>query len=148
MSDSKPLKAEQDAAAPVATRRRSAPKKVAADQPAAPAKTPGKAAPRARAVAKPGTPTTADSTAASAGSDKAGKHSVKKAKLVRDSFTFPADDYAQIGALKERALKAGHEVKKSELLRAGLTALSALPDAALVKALQAIDRLKPGRPLK
>jgi len=131
MSDSKSPNPEQKTAAPVVTKRRAAPKKAAAGQSAA--ATPGKAAPRARAV--PG-----------AASDS--KHSPKKPKLVRDSFTFPADDYAQIGALKERALKAGHEVKKSELLRAGLTALSALPDAALVKALQAVDRLKPGRPLK
>jgi hypothetical protein len=145
MNDSKSTKPEQDTAAPAATRRRAAPKKAVAGQPPAPAKTPGKAAPRTRAVAKPSAPPPAGK-AASAASDS--KHSTKKPKLVRDSFTFPADDYAQIGALKLRALNAGHEVKKSELLRAGLTALSALPDAALVKALQAIDRLKPGRPVK
>lgn len=76
------------------------------------------------------------------------KHPAKKPKLVRDSFTFPAADYALIGSLKQRSLKAGHEVKKSELLRAGLAALSELSDPALLKALQGIDRLKPGRPLK
>ena len=76
------------------------------------------------------------------------KHTDKKAKLIRDSFTFPAADYARIGALKQRALKAGHEVKKSELLRAGLIVLSVLSDTALLQALGGIDKLKPGRPAK
>jgi len=76
------------------------------------------------------------------------KDTGKKAKLVRDSFTFPAEDYARIGALKQRALKAGHEVKKSELLRAGLIALSVLTDKALLQVLGAIDKLKTGRPAR
>ncbi|MEI7429826.1 MAG: hypothetical protein WCL27_05165 [Betaproteobacteria bacterium] len=70
----------------------------------------------------------------------------KKSKLVRDSFTFPAEEYAQIGLLKQRTLKAGQEVKKSELIRAGLALLSASSDAALLKALTKIDKLKTGRP--
>lgn len=72
----------------------------------------------------------------------------KKPKLVRDSFTFPKAEYDRIGILKQRALKAGHDVKKSELLRAGLAALSELSDAALLKALSGIDKLKTGRPAK
>ena len=76
---------------------------------------------------------------------KGKKHADKKRKLVRDSFTFPAADYARIGVLKQRSREAGHEVKKSELLRAGLIALSALSDSALLEALGAIDRLKPDR---
>jgi len=76
------------------------------------------------------------------------KHAGKKPKLVRDSFTFPAADYALIGILKQRALKAGHEIKKSELLRAALFALSALSDPALIRALGGIVKLKPGRPAK
>ncbi|MFZ4538983.1 hypothetical protein [Propionivibrio sp.] len=74
---------------------------------------------------------------------KATKHAGKKAKLVRDSFTFPAADYALIGVLKQRALKVGFEIKKSELMRAGLLVLSALSDATLIKALGGIDKLKP-----
>jgi hypothetical protein len=115
--------------------------------------------PRARAPvpAKPVQPVAkALNSAASMSSAKAGtgkpakegKHSGKKPSLVRDSFTFPALDYAQIGTLKQRALKAGHQVRKNEVLRAGLAALSALSDAALLKALQAIERLPPGRPGK
>jgi hypothetical protein len=83
--------------------------------------------------------------AANARAGKAdGKPSGKKPKLVRDSFSFPALDYARIGSLKQRALKAGHEARKSEVLRAGLAALCALSDAALLKALRAIDRPPPG----
>jgi hypothetical protein len=73
---------------------------------------------------------------------------VKKPKLVRDSFTFPETDYAKFATLKQRALKIGHEVKKSELLRAGLATLSDLSDDALLQALGAVDKLKPGRPAK
>ena len=77
-----------------------------------------------------------------------GKVAGKKPKLVRDSFTFPATDYALIGELKQRALKAGYEIKKSEILRAGLLALSAMSESVLIKALGDIDKLKPGRPAK
>lgn len=72
----------------------------------------------------------------------------KKPKLVRDSFTFPETDYAQIAALKQRALDAGREIKKGEVLRAGLAVLSGLSDSDLLSALDSIDKLKPGRPAK
>jgi len=76
------------------------------------------------------------------------KVALKKPKLVRDSFTFPEADYAQIAALKQRALNAGREIKKTEVLRAGLAALSALSDVDLLVVLDGIDKLKPGRPAK
>jgi hypothetical protein len=72
----------------------------------------------------------------------------KKTKLIRDSFTFPENDYALIGTLKQRALSTGRDIKKSELLRAGLTALGALPESDLLKALDAVERIKTGRPAK
>ena len=80
--------------------------------------------------------------------EKEKKHAGKKAKLIRDSFTFPEADYLRIGILKQRALKAGHDCKKSELLRAGLMLLSDLSDAALLQVLSGIVKLKPGRPIK
>jgi len=73
---------------------------------------------------------------------------VKKPKLVRDSFTIPKVEYAVIDTLKERGGKLGKPVKKSELLRAGLKALAALPDLAFVAALDAVPALKTGRPAK
>lgn len=77
---------------------------------------------------------------------KTRKPAAKKPKLVRDSFTFPEADYALIAQLKKRALVAGREAKKSEILRAALANLAGLPVADLVKALDAIEKLSPGRP--
>jgi len=72
----------------------------------------------------------------------------KKPKLVRDSFTFPENDYALLATLKQRALTAGIEVKKSELLRASLSMLAGLDAEALAKAIGRVDRIKTGRPKK
>ena len=71
---------------------------------------------------------------------------VKKPKLVRDSFTIPAQEYEQLAELKQRCLSAGIAVKKSELLRAGLQALAAMSDIALSSQLDALEKLKTGRP--
>lgn len=69
-----------------------------------------------------------------------------KHKLVRDSFTMPQSDFELIDVLKQRAMNFRHAVKKSELLRAGLQVLAALPDVQLEKALARITPLKTGRP--
>lgn len=71
---------------------------------------------------------------------------VKKPKLVRDSFTIPAQEYEQLAQLKQRCLTAGMAVKKSELLRAGLQALAAMSDVALTSQLDSLEKLKTGRP--
>ncbi|WP_092950242.1 hypothetical protein [Paracidovorax konjaci] len=70
----------------------------------------------------------------------------KKAKLVRDSFTIPKEEYAAIEVLKQRLTQQGTPAKKSELLRAGLVLLAGLSDSALTKAMQAIPSIKTGRP--
>jgi len=72
----------------------------------------------------------------------------KKPKLVRDSFTIPKAEYEVIDALKQRAAKAGSPVKKSELLRAGIKALAAMNDVALLATLKAVPSIKTGRPAK
>lgn len=72
----------------------------------------------------------------------------KKPKLVRDSFTFPESDYVLIAELKQRALLAGQDIKKSELLRAGLLALAAMTDRNFLKATEGVERIKTGRPGK
>lgn len=69
-----------------------------------------------------------------------------KVKLVRDSFTMPKAEYAAIDALKQRALSLAHPVKKSELLRAGIGALTAMSDVAFLAAVKVIPSLKTGRP--
>ena len=71
---------------------------------------------------------------------------VKKPKLVRDSFTIPKAEYGVFDELKQRAAKLARPVKKSELLRAGIKALAAMPDAAFLAALQAVPTIKTGRP--
>lgn len=71
-----------------------------------------------------------------------------RVKLVRDGFTMPESDFALIATLKSRAIETGREVKKSELLRAGLQALAALKPAALRKALDGLAPVPQGRPKK
>ncbi|MES2787182.1 MAG: hypothetical protein V4684_17075 [Pseudomonadota bacterium] len=72
----------------------------------------------------------------------------KKAKLVRDSFTIPKPEYAVLDELKQRVARAGLPVKKSELLRAGIKALAAMSDTALLAAVAAVPAIKTGRPAK
>lgn len=77
----------------------------------------------------------------------ASKDSGKNAKLVRDSFTIPKNEFATIDVLKTRAIAMGTSIKKSELLRAGLMVLKGLNDAAFKSALAAVPTLKTGRPV-
>lgn len=69
-----------------------------------------------------------------------------KIKMVRDSFTMPENDYANLAVLKKKCLEAGVHVKKSELLRAGLLCLSKLGSAALIKEVEHVEVIKTGRP--
>lgn len=71
-----------------------------------------------------------------------------KNKVVRDSFTMPENEYSVIAALKKKCLAAGVAVKKSELLRAGLKALSGMTQTNLNKHLSALPEIKTGRPAK
>lgn len=83
--------------------------------------------------------------------EKKGKKARKesgKVKVVRDSFTMPQDDYEKIGELKQQCLKSGMHVKKSELLRAGLHALSRLTATQLKLAVSGLEKIKTGRPKK
>ena len=70
----------------------------------------------------------------------------KKPKLVRDSFTMPKDEYQAIDSLKARATRLQRSAKKSELLRAGIMALSTMDDKAFAAALAQVPALKTGRP--
>jgi hypothetical protein len=70
----------------------------------------------------------------------------KAPKLVRDSFTIPKNEYAALGDLKQRAARLARPAKKSEILRAGIAALSAMADAAFLSTLAAVPSLKTGRP--
>ena len=70
----------------------------------------------------------------------------QKIKLVRDSFTIPKNEYLALSDLKLRSIRMGRPAKKSEVLRAGIAALSKMSDAAFSAALDAIPSLKTGRP--
>lgn len=72
----------------------------------------------------------------------------KKSKLVRDSFTIPKAEYTVLDELKHRAGKLGSSIKKSELIRAGIKALAAMPDAIYLGALKVVPTVKTGRPSK
>lgn len=70
----------------------------------------------------------------------------KKPKVIRDSFTFPKAEYDQLAALKGRALTLGLSVKKSELLRCGLSLLASSTDKAFVASVAGLPKVKSGRP--
>jgi len=78
--------------------------------------------------------------------DKALKE--KKVKVMRDSFTIPKAEFNQIADLKKRAVMMGVDIKKSELIRAGLLVIHGLSDASFKKALAAVPAIKTGRPSK
>jgi len=63
-----------------------------------------------------------------------------KIKVVRDNFSMPQSDYAKIGELKQLCLKDGVQVKKNQLLRAGLHALVKMSAAQLKTALSSLDK--------
>ncbi len=72
----------------------------------------------------------------------------KKAKLVRNSYVMPETEYANIAVLKKRLGRLGKEVKKSELLRAGVLVLAGLNDTELQAVIGRVERIKTGRPAK
>jgi hypothetical protein len=117
--------------------------KATAKPPAAPAAKPARTAaakPAAQAVPAPaGKPVAAPEA-------EAGRDKVRKAKLVRDSFTMPEQEYAVLGQVKKACIKAGFEIKKSELLRIGVALISQLDMATLQNVLASLPQLKTGRP--
>lgn len=66
--------------------------------------------------------------------------------LVRDSFTMPEQEYAVLAEVKAACLRAGIDVKKSELLRIGVALLGQVDTATLRAVLAALPQLKTGRP--
>jgi hypothetical protein len=81
-------------------------------------------------------------------SETAVRANKEKGKLVRDSFTMPATEYALISQLKKRCLAKGVAAKKSEILRAAIASLAATSDANVLKAIKQLDIIKTGRPSK
>ena len=69
----------------------------------------------------------------------------KKTLVVRDTFSFPDFDYVFLSELQQRCLRNGHYASKSELVRAGLKAMMQMESDDLLKTVQAVEKLKPGR---
>lgn len=127
----------------------SAPKKAAPRKASVKKAVSRKPAPKkAQAASKKAAPQKTRSRKAAAPAKPAKPAKVKKPKLVRDSYTIPKDEYAALADLKQRSAALAHAAKKSELLRAGIKALTALNDKALLAALKAVPSIKTGRPKK
>ena len=103
-----------------------------------------------KATAKKAAPTKslAPSRKKPAPSTSAPATKTKKVKLVRDSFTMPANEYQILQDTKKASLKAGFEVKKSDLLRIGVGLLKTLSVTQLAAARAALTKLHAGRPKK
>ena len=71
--------------------------------------------------------------------------SIRKRKMVRDSLTIPKAEYAVLDNLKQRAARPSQGVKESELLRAGIKELAAMPEPAFLSALQRVAAIKTQR---
>jgi len=155
--------ADKSATAPAPTAQPTAKKTVRKAAKKAPRKSPVKAPAKAKTVAakKPASrPVNKTATAptrkasaqpkakAATTAQFATETKLKKPKLIRDSFTFPKDEYQAIAGLKLKALGLKHSAKKSEILRAGLKLLSSLNDKAFLAALTKVPALKTGRPAK
>ena len=72
----------------------------------------------------------------------------KKPKLVRHAFSMPDVEYAQLATLKKRIAALGGNVKRSELVRAGIALLAVLGDVELTAVMAKVERIKTGRPAK
>ncbi|HEY0489583.1 MAG TPA: hypothetical protein VGD30_08735 [Telluria sp.] len=137
------VKAKPAAAKKAATPAPKAPAKAAAKTAAKAAKPVGKAT--ARAARKPAQkPAAKDAPKASQAALERDK--TRKPKLVRDSFTMPEEEYAVLALVKKACLKAGFEIKKSELLRVGVALISQIDMATLRSVLASLPQLKTGRP--
>jgi hypothetical protein len=71
---------------------------------------------------------------------------IVKANVIRDSFSFPEQDYLKISELKKTCLAAGFHVKKGEILRAGLHLLTKLNLDELKQAVEQVEKVQTGRP--
>ena len=69
-------------------------------------------------------------------------------QLVRDSFTIPESEYVGLAKIKKACLKDGFEIKKSELIRIGISLVTSLSTAKVKSAKKKLQTVKTGRPRK
>jgi hypothetical protein len=101
------------------------------------------------AVKKAAKKTSKKAPAKSTKSTKANKATkTVKTKLVRDSFAIPEKEYAALVAVKKACLKAGLEIKKTELIRIGIALVNNLTTAKIKTAQAKLTQISAGRPKK
>lgn len=74
------------------------------------------------------------------------KESVGDSAIIRETFSMPPSDSDLIDQLRQRSAAQGVMLNRSEILRAGLAALSTLSDAKLVEIGNQVPKMKTGRP--
>ena len=67
-------------------------------------------------------------------------------RVVRDSYTMPPTEYETISKIQKRCLKRGLVISKSEVVRAGFAALNTVSDRELFALIEALVKVKTGRP--
>ena len=140
----KPAAAKKTTTAAAKPAARAAAKKPAAKTVAKPAVKPAVKMPPPKPAAKKAPV----KKAAKAAAPEPVREKARKTRLVRDSFTMPEQEYEQLGLVKKACLKAGFEIKKSELLRIGVALISQMDMATLQNVLGGLPQLKTGRPKK
>lgn len=70
----------------------------------------------------------------------------KKIKLVRDSFTMPEPEYVVLAAMKKICIKAGVDIKKTELLRVAIKQLEVMSPQQISKVQSELIKVSAGRP--
>ena len=74
------------------------------------------------------------------------KESAGDSAIIRETFSLPPSDSALIDQLRQRSAAQGVMLNRSEILRAGLAALSTLSDSKLVEIGNLVPKMKTGRP--
>lgn len=72
--------------------------------------------------------------------------SFTSAKVVREAFTIPEAEHAQIEAIRAQMLRGARAVSKSEVVRAGLVLLAEADESARLAVFERLERIKTGRP--
>lgn len=117
-----------------------------ATEPAAPAQgKPTRKAVRATAVVVESDAPAKKGSARTTPVDTDGGKKEKREKVVRDSFSIPANEHRRIKSLREQVGKAGRLSSKSEVLRAGLHLLGERSTSELVAMLDALPAVVKGK---
>lgn len=94
----------------------------------------------------PSAPLASPVAASVPGSRATKKESVGDSAIIRETFSMPPGDSDLIDQLRQRSAAQGVMLNRSEILRAGLVALSTLSDAKLVEIGNRVPKMKTGRP--